>query len=162
MNSESSFRERFAAYFEREVAVKAAQPLANGVEIELHVAESGTETPTDQVFTFTKAAGKIEIRPGAANEPQVVFTLTPHAAQEILDDPSDEIGHVGVHILKLIVSTDANKRVSFKLRTGFLGLFSKGYFGVVASGGAQFASFLASRGLSGIGAMKDALKKMRT
>jgi hypothetical protein len=155
MNSQdSSFRERFSAYFERDVAQKAAKPLANGVEIQLEV--------SDEIFTFTKDGGKNLVRPGAAGEPQVVFTLTPQAAQEILDDPSDEIGHVGVHILKLIVSTDANKRVSFKLRTGFLGLFSKGYFGVVTAGGAQFAAFLASKGLNGIGAIKDALKKMRT
>src|SRR6267142_638065 len=104
MDSTPSFRERFQTYFEREVAAKAAAPLANGVEIELRVAEHGQAPAEGDVFTFTK-------------------------------------------------STDANKRIAIQLKAGFLTLFSKGYFGVVTAGGAQFASFLATRGLSGMSAI---------
>jgi hypothetical protein len=162
MVSTPSFRDRFQAYFEREIAAKAAAPLANGVEIELSVAEHG-ETPAEgDVFTFTKSGGKNQLKAGPAEDPQVLFTMTPRAAEAVLNDPAEDIGHLGVGILKLIVSTDANNRISIKLKAGFLTLFSKGYFGVVTAGGAGFAAFLASRGLSGMGAIKDALKKMRT
>src|SRR5262245_55542535 len=135
MVSNPSFRERFQAYFEREVAAKAAGPLANGIEIELRVAEHGQEATSDDVFTFTKSGGKNVLKAGAASDAQVVFTMTPQAAEAVMNDPAEDIGHLGVGILKLVVSTDANKRISLKLKAGFLTLFSKGYFGVVTAGG---------------------------
>jgi hypothetical protein len=158
----ASYYERFRDYFERDIAAKAAGPLANGVEIELSIAEHGADPEPENVFTFTKSGGKNVLNPDPAADPQILFTMTPRAAETVLSDSATDIGHLGVGILKLIVSADANHRISIKLKTGFLTLFSKGYFGVVAAGGAQFASFLASRGLSGMSAIKDALKKMRT
>ena len=53
------------------------------------------------------------------------------------------------------------KKVSVKFKAGFLTLFSKGYLGILTAGGSQFASFLASKGLNGMGAIKEALKKMK-
>ncbi len=150
------YTERFMSYFDREVAQKAAKTIADGSEVEFRV--SG---PNEEVFTFTKSGGKNTIRAGAALDPQVVFTLPQQAANEILADTSGEIGEIGVNIAKLIVTSDANRRVSFKLKTGFLTLFSKGYFGVVTAGGAAFASYLASRGLNGISGIKAAFKKMK-
>ncbi len=90
-----------------------------------------------------------------------MFHVTPRAADEILNDPAQDIGSIGVNIAKLALSTDANRRVAVQFKAGFLTLFSKGYFGVLKTGGAVFGQFLASKGLSGMEAIKAALKSMK-
>lgn len=147
------YADRFSQYFDREVAQKAAKSLSDGAEMQFHVA--------DEVFTFTKVSGKNAIKPAAARDPQLIFTLTPGAADSILADTAEEIGQIGVNIAKMIATHDADKKVSVKFKAGFLSLFAKGYFGIVTAGGSQLASFLASKGLNGINGIKDALKKMK-
>lgn len=153
-----SYLDRFTTYFARVVAEKAAAPLATSAEIEFQVGEPSAPPET---FTFQRQGDKNALRPGPASDPQVIFTLTPKAAEAILGEPAEDIGTIGVGILKLIVSPDATRKVSLKLKAGFLTLWNKGYFGVITAGGATFAAFLASKGLNGIGAIKDALKKAR-
>lgn len=153
MEPQTHYSQRFSQYFEREVARKAAKPIADGAEMEFQV---GSES-----FTFTKDGGQNRVKPGKARDPQLIFTLTPSAADSILEQGSEDIGAIGVHIAKLIVAPEGDRKVSIRFKAGFLSLFSKGYFGVLSSGGSQFASFLASKGLSGMGAIKDVLKKMK-
>jgi hypothetical protein len=149
-----SMTERFSAYFSRPVAQAAAASLSEGAEMEFRIplADNGEE-----IFAFRRQGGRNEIRSGPAAAPQVSFRVPLRAAENILAETSEEIGEIGVHILKQLLSGDPETRVRFKIRAGFLGLWSKGYFGVVAAGGTKFASFLASKGLTGIGALKDAL-----
>jgi hypothetical protein len=153
MDSSLSFHERFSEYFDRSVAQKAAKPLSDGVEIEFRVAE--------ETFTFTRETGCNKIKAGTAKDPQLLFALTPAAAEAILTDSSEDIGTIGVNILKLIVSQDDSRKVTIWFKAGFLTLFSRGYLGVLATGGSQFAAFLASRGLNGLGAIKAAINKMK-
>jgi hypothetical protein len=148
------YADRFSQYFGREVAQKAAKSLNNGAEMEFHV---GSE-----VFTFTKEGGQNAVKPSQARDPQLVFTLTPGAADAILADTADDIGTIGVNIAKMIASQDASKTVSVQFKSGFLSLFSKGYFGILTAGGSQLTAFLASKGLNGMGAIKEALKKMKS
>jgi hypothetical protein len=148
-----SYTERFSQYFDREVAQKAAKSISNGAEMEFHVGE--------EVFSFTKQGGANKIRAGKAGDPQLIFTLTPGAADAILADPSEDIGSIGVHIAKLVCAHQPDQKISMQFKAGFLSLFSKGYFGVLSTGGSQLASFLASKGLSGMSAIKDVLKKMK-
>jgi hypothetical protein len=157
-NSES-FAQRFSAYFQREVAQRAAKSISNGAEMEFRV--QGSDPSKAQIFTFTKSGGTNRVLSGAARDPQLVFVMTPGAAESILSHPSEDIGSIGVHIAKLIVSSDPELKVSVQLKAGFLGLFSKGYFGVMTAGGSAFTSFLASRGLGGMDAIKAAFKKLR-
>ncbi|OFZ20553.1 MAG: hypothetical protein A2X94_11040 [Bdellovibrionales bacterium GWB1_55_8] len=154
----SEFLQPFRAYFDREVAQKAAKPLSNGCEIEIRIRKGSAEP---EIFVFTKIAGRNQFLEKTAADPQVIFTLTPAAAHAILNDPSDDIGTIGIAISKLIISTDPESRISVKLHAGILTFFSMGYFGVITAGGSRFAGYLASRGLSGIASIKAALQKLR-
>jgi hypothetical protein len=149
-----SWADRFQTYFQKPAAVTAAKSLSDGVELELLVA--------GESLTFTKEGGKNVVRAGAPRKPHVTFTVPAEAAEAILNDPSEDVGQIGVHIAKLIVASEPGKRIGFKLHAGFLTLFTNGYFGVVTAGGGAFASFLASRGLNGINGIKSALKKLRS
>src|SRR3954469_16941591 len=110
-----SFEPRFQEYFQREVAQKAAASLANGAEIEFQITGDAPET-----FTFTRSQNKNKIVSGAAKDPQLTLTVTTAAAEEILSNPADEIGKIGVAIMKLVVATDATRRVSIRFHAGFL------------------------------------------
>src|SRR4051812_2497466 len=145
MSPSSDYLLKFTAYFDRAASKAAAKSLANGAEIEFRVAADHDSAPTD-TFTFTKIDGQNRVVAGAARNCQLIFTLTPEAADKILGDTSEDVGEIGVHIMKLIVSTDPKCRVWLKIDAGFFALFTKGYFGVMTAGGGAFASFLASRG----------------
>jgi hypothetical protein len=62
----------------------------------------------------------------------------------------------------MVISKDPNKQVSVQFKAGFLSLFTKGYFGVLTTGGSAFASFLASQGLNGIAGIKSFLGKIKS
>lgn len=159
MDQIQSITQRFTVFFARELALQAASPLAEGVEMGFRVQASNGEVLEE--FCFKRQAGTNSIIAGPGATPQVIFTLTPQAAEEILNDPSEDIGAIGVNIAKLIASTDADKRISVKLKSGFMELFTKGYFGVIAKGGQQFASHLAAMGLNGITAIRNTIKGMK-
>src|SRR6185437_10529280 len=105
--------ERFASFFDREVAQNAAKSISNGSEMEFR-------TPAE-TFTFTRSDGKNAIVPGPAKSPQLVFTMTEKAALGILDYPSNDIGEIGVHIAKMVISTDPDVKISIQFKAGFLG-----------------------------------------
>lgn len=157
--SSQRFFERFVDYFSQPVAEKAAHTLANGAEIELRIVNSD-HTP-QEIFTFTRKDKKNVLLPIPAQEPQVVFILTPDAAEAILGDSTQDIGQIGVNILKLVFSTDANRRVGFQFKAGFLTLFSKGYLGILTTGGTAFSAALAEKGLSGLSAIKKVLQNIK-
>ena len=159
--------QQFQEYLTQPIAEQAAKSLADGVQIEFCIMTPKNPSLLNEpeqiveVFTFTKKGRKNQILFQAAEHPELVFTLTPNAATEILKNPSKDIGEIGVSIAKLIISKDENTKISIKLRSGMLGLFTKGYLGVITSGGVSFASFLATRGLSGMSAIKDAIGRMK-
>jgi len=149
------FTNRFSAYFGRDIAERAASSLRDSAEIELRITGATPET-----FTFKRNAGKNLVVAGTARDPQMTFTLTADAAEVVLSDVSTDIGSLGVGILKLVASSDPTKKVELRVHAGVLSLLGKGYFGVLATGGSGVASFMASRGLGGLGAIKNALKKL--
>ena len=155
-----SFETQFQNYFQRPVAETAAKSLSNGIEIELQIAEPDSTAPLE-TLTFTKAGGKNKILAGPSQSPHIVFEITPLAAQAILSETSDDIARVGIHIFKLIASKDPQSRVRVRIKAGLMTFLTHGYLGVLTSGGSAIASYLATKGLGGMGAIKDALKKMK-
>lgn len=149
----SHFTERFSQYFQRSAAIQAASSLKDHTQMEFRV---GSE-----VFTFSKKLGKNHITPGSAENADLTFSISENAANDILDFPSENIGEIGIHIAKLIVSHDETKKIKMKLNSGFLSLMTKGYFGILKEGGSVFASFLATKGLGGLDGIKNAIKKLK-
>ena len=161
--------ELFSKYFSRPVAETAAQSLSDGVEIAIQVIsapKTGASAPTSgenvlETLVFTREKKRNCIKNIAPHQPQLTFRMTEAAAEALLSDPSDQIGEIGVNILRLIFSPDPTKRIWIQFQSGFFTLWSKGYFGVLKAGGSGFAAYLASRGFSGMDAIKAALRKIR-
>lgn len=151
---ESTYTSKFEAYFQRAVAQNAAKSLSDGAEIEFQI-------PSLETFTFTKNNGKNVILSGPAKSPQLVFIVPQPSADLILSHPSEHIPEIGVHLVKLILSPDPQHKVELRIKSGLMSLLTKGYFGIITAGGTEFASFLASRGFNGLGAIKEAIKRLK-
>lgn len=154
------YQTRFESYFSKPVAEEAARSLSKGSEIEFQITSADS---AKEIFTFQRQDKKNHIKAGPASSPQIRFILTCDAADQILEFKSDNVGEIGIHILKIFFSESPSdkKPMRFEIESGFLGLLSKGYLGVLAQGGAAFAGFLASKGLGGMSAIKAALAKSR-
>ena len=159
-SSHSPYQPLFSEFFQREVAKKAARSLTNEIGIEFRITPAGSENATE-IFYFTRVGGINTVRPGTSPDPEVIFTLPPKAADQILAITSDEVGAIGVEIAKLLVTQDPEIKVRAKLRGGFFTLFSRGYLGVLKEGGGSFAAFLASKGLGGLDSIKKIIQKLK-
>jgi len=144
--TDTNFYNRFNDYFSKDIANEAAKTLADGVEIEFLIQDPESNEPTEK-FTFTRQNKKNTLINAAANSPHICFILPPKGAVEILESKTNTIGDIGIDILKKL-----------KLKAGFLTFMTKGYLGVIKTGGKAFASFLASKGLGGVSAIKNLLK----
>ena len=109
----AGYTERFSEYFDRDIAQHAAKSISDKSEIELQI--TANDSVAAESFTFMKEGGKNRIHSRPAADPHIVFKLTPAAADEILDNASTEIGPIGVNIMKLIISRDPSKKISFAL-----------------------------------------------
>ena len=157
---ETLFADKFREFFLKPAAVSATSSLSNGVEIEFRVQLDG-EKPVE-IFCLLRREDRNEIRTGPGDKPQITMTLTPRAAAEVAAHPADrieDVGQIGILFASLAASPNPERKVRIQFNAGFLTLLSKGFVGVVTSGGKTFASYLASKGLNGVGAIKSIVSK---
>ncbi|MBI2604625.1 MAG: hypothetical protein HYW49_00960 [Deltaproteobacteria bacterium] len=161
-SSVSAMLTEFKGFFEEnDLAKKAAKSIKDGREIEILVPDAGPVSDAPLKFTFTKESGRNVLRDGAPTSPDLTFTLPKAAADEILTTPFESVGQVGLRIFEKMLSSDPKQKVRAKVHVGFLSLLSGGYLGVLVSGGGDVARFLASKGLSSAGKIKDVVSKMK-
>ena len=156
---EAVFADRFKTYFTRTAPLQATSHLGEGAEVEFRVQETGDKAK--EVFCLLKHNKVNEVRPGPGDAPHIVMTFTPQAAVEILANPSENVGEIGIQFASLIASQDPKRKISIQFKAGFLTLLSKGFIGVLSSGGKVFAHHLTTRGLSGMGALKTLISKFK-
>ncbi len=153
----------FKVFFEEnELAKKAAASIKDGREIEILVPDAGPASEASLMLTFTKESGRNVLRDGAPANPDLTFTIPKAAADEILATRFESVGQVGLRVFEKMLSSDPKQKVRAKIHVGFLSRLSGGYLGVLAAGGGEVARFLASKGLSSAGKLKDVVSKMRT
>lgn len=141
------------AFFDRAVAQKATGPLRNGVQISLDV--------DGRKLSLVKEHGRAEIRDVPAVKPDMSFTVPSAAVAELVASTTEDIGEIGVSILKLMASEDEKKKVRAKVHIGGFALLTNGYLGVLPLGGATVMKFLATKGMGGLSKIKDGISKLR-
>ena len=141
-------------FFARDVAKKGMHPLRDGIEIGIWVDEKGPAT-------LTKKGGVPTILNQAPKKPDMIFWFTAGAMQTLLDTKTDEVGDIGVAILQLLAHSDDSQRVKAKVNIGLFDLLRNGYLGVIPLGGPSVMKFLASKGFTGMGKIKDAISRFR-
>ena len=149
------YREKVETFFARPVCARAARPLKNGIRVSL-------EVDGQEYFTLTKENGILKAYCERATLPEVSFRLSKEALEALSEFKSEDIGEMGVLVLEWITHAEASKRITVASHVGILELVWKGYLGVLPLGGPAVMKFLAARGFSGLGKIKEAISHLRS
>lgn len=153
-NSEKNEFELLRDFFSREVSQKGTKPLKNGIEIEIHISDC-------RPLTLTKQSGKVSLIEGQSSSPDMTFWIGKRGIHQLVSVQTEDIGEVGVAIIKLMISQDPELQLKSKVHIGTLQLVTHGYLGVLPLGGSTVMKFLASKGFSSIGKIKEAISQLR-
>jgi hypothetical protein len=144
-------------FFTSDLANRAASPLSQRARIALH---SDSE---HWLFRREKQGNVLEAC-GEEVEADVHFWLPPSSLSHLLECGAAKdatIGSMGMAVVQRMLTAEAGDRIRFRVESGFLGLWSKGYFSVLSSGGPELAKFLGAKGFRGLSAIKSALNSIR-
>jgi len=144
---------RLSRFFERSSTKKAYESLKAGTEIEI-IAQG-------EAFTFERTKTSHLIKEGKARSAHLTFEFSDNAFDKIVSFPSDDIGELGVEMLKRVAVRDKNEGISIDLHVSPLKLATSGYLGVLLKGGPAVAKFLAERGIIGPRGIQKAFKKLK-
>ena len=75
--------------------------------------------------------------------------------------PTGMLGKIGVAIIKFIANPDPLLRIRIKVHIGLLEIIANGYLGVIPLGGEALMKLLASKGLTSLGKIKEAIQRLR-
>jgi len=154
VDSKTSEAELLKAFFASPVAQKGTQPLKNGVEIVIQVSEHPT-------MILTKKKGVVTITEGNSKSPDMTFWIGKKGVRELSQVKTEDVGEMGVAIIKLMLSRDADIQLKSKVHIGSLQLLTHGYLAVLPLGGSTVMKFLASKGFSNLGKIKEAISQLR-
>jgi len=138
-------------FFETRTAVAGALKFLDpGVEIAVVIGDS-----VDCALMIRDGKPLLERR--AAVNPDVVFSVRPETVELLNEKTKDDIGDIGVNILKEMVAG----HISVRLEANVLDLLRRGYLRVVQAGGPAMSEFLSQHGVGGVSSIVNTFKKMR-
>jgi hypothetical protein len=154
----SGWEGKLTEFFETPLADKAGSLLSKRATIAIHVEE--------ETFLFRRIENEnsLEKAPDDKANADVHFWVAPDAMRHLLSQalvPGTGLGIMGVVVLEHLFATEADKKIKFRVDTGFLGLWAKGYFSVLKAGGPEVASYVARKGFNSVSRIKDVLKNIR-
>jgi len=141
-------------FFERGVAQRGTRSLRDGISIAIYLDGKGP-------VTLTKRGGSVLILKELPEKPDMSFWIPGPAVKALESVTTEDVGELGVEILKLMAHSDETYRVTAKVHIGPFDLLRNGYLSVLPLGGPTVMKFLASKGFTGIGKIKDAISRMR-
>lgn len=139
--------------FMRDVCQRATKPLRNGAQIAVQLGAVAAR--------LRKTGEGLVVEDQAAEKPDMSFTVPTAALQHLQAQTTQDIGEVGVEILKLMASSDESRKIRAKVHIGAFSLFTQGYLTVLPLGGPAVMKFLGTKGLTNIGKIKEALSKLK-
>ena len=90
------------------------------------------------------------------------MTVPQKGLDRLLALSTEDVGDIGVEILKLVTSQDKDTRMTLKVKVGMLTMVRNGYLGVLPLGGTTVMKFLASKGFTGLGKIKQGIESLRS
>ncbi len=141
-------------FFARDACRRATAPLKPGIEV-------GVSVEGAPALTLTRTKQGFEVLERPPVKPDLSFTIPEASLRALCDNPSEDIGEIGIAILQLIAHPNSEARMGVKVHAGALDLLWKGYFNVLPLGGSAVMKHLASKGFSSLGKIKDGLSRMR-
>jgi len=155
--NDECWEHRFENFLSSPLALNASKGLSDRICIALHV--------EGEPYFFQRKKGENTLsRVRGEFQPDVQFWVPLSTLRHLLDVadlPGTGIGTMGVSIFEYIFVSDEAKKIKFRVDSGFLSLWSKGYFSVLKAGGPEVASYLARFGFDSLSRVKEVLKKVR-
>lgn len=150
MSTEDAFT-TLKNYFEaRPAARQALSALREGVEISVII--GGVID-----CALFQQNGQPIVEKRVANAPDVVFKIRPETVYVLNNQPSEDIGDVGVAILKEMLAGN----VSVSVPGSIFNIIKNGYLEIIRRGGARVSTFLATRGFSSVTKIIGLVKKIK-
>lgn len=151
MNAETSFATLKNFFETRQAAKQALRALREGTEIGIVIGGA-----VECALFRRDEKPLIEAR--AAQNPDVVFHIRPETVDMLNSQTKDEIGDIGINVLKEILAGNIQIKVPGK----FMNLLSRGYLDIIKQGGAPVGAFLARHGLASVSKIVSAIKQMKS
>lgn len=143
------------AFFEKPVCQAGTKPLRNGIEIALYINDD--QTPK----ALIKQNNIVKVTSSVPKKPDFSFWVTDGAISTLNSLTTENLGEIGIEILKLMAHSDPAYKITVKVHIGVFDLIRNGYLGVIPLGGPSVMKYLASKGLGNIGKIREAISKMR-
>ncbi len=140
-------------FFDKPACQKATAPLREGAAVCIVV--SGTR------LGLVRQSGKMEVTESAPKKADMTFELPIESLKELADNPTEDIGELGIAILQLMAHSDPTRRMGAKVHIGPFDLLSRGYLAILPLGGGTVMKYLASKGLTGISKIREGISRMR-
>lgn len=134
----------------RAAVAQALRLLETGVEIGVVIGDSID-------CTLFIRDGKPQLERRAARSPDVVFSMRPETVEVLSERTTDDIGEIGVTIMKEMLAG----QLSVRVEANVLDLLRRGYLRVAAAGGPAVHAFLARHGVTNVSGIMNTIKKMR-
>jgi hypothetical protein len=150
MTADHAFQTLKSFFETRNAARQALGSLKEGVEIGVVIGGS-----VECALFRQGESPVVENRP--AHKPDVVFQIRPESVYVLSQSTKDEIGDVGVAVLKEVLAGN----IKIQVPGGIFNLMSRGYLDIIRKGGAPVAAFLARHGFSSVSKIISAIKRMR-
>jgi hypothetical protein len=142
------------AFAQSALAETAAAHLQEGASLLVH---SGGRS-----FLYRREGGRNRILETGENRVDAQLWIPPESMRHLLDLaalPGTGITTMGVAVFEKIFHAEEREKIHFRLETGFLGLWRKGYFSVLKAGGPEVASYFGRLGHQGLHFLKDMMRK---
>lgn len=152
----SDWQQTLNNFFASDLAETAGSYLGERARIAIHLEE--------EAFLFQRKNGRNTITAAPKPEADVHFWVSPSAMRHLLslaDLPGTGLGTMGVAALEHLFASDPEQKIKFRVDTGFLTLWAKGYFSVLKAGGPEVASYVARKGFHSVTRIKEVLKNIR-
>lgn len=153
-NLEDTHLDKFRVLFSSVVFQKGTAPLRKGVEIGIYLDDKGP-------ITLKKEEDSLAVLSAAPKNPDLSIWVTLPALEYLANHSTEDVGEMGVEILKLMAHKDPTLKMRVKLHIGIFNILRNGYLNILPLGGGTVMKFLASKGLTNISKIKDALSSLR-
>ena len=144
----------FKTFFAQEVVRRATAPIREGVELALYLDQKGP-------VTLKREKEGMAVHQGEPRTPDMSFWVTTKGLQSLINHDTNDIGEIGIEIIKLMVHEDPEYKLKARVHIHTFTLLRNGYLGVLPLGGATVMKFLASKGLTNISKIKDAISSLK-
>lgn len=150
MSAEESFLTLKNFFETRQAAKQALSVIDESAEIGIVIGDTVE-------CALIQRGGSPVVERRAAVKPDVVFSIKPESVVVLNDRTRDEIGDIGVNVLKELLAGN----ISVKITGNLFNLLRRGYLEMIKEGGQPVLDYLSRHGMTGVNKIVSTIKQMR-